>query len=83
MCNVIPEIMTSKHKSKWMHKTVDSNKGKGCQICSLKIDLQVVVMNDVKKISIGFSCVPPILKWNVVKVIFLPWLAPFKKKCLS
>lgn len=47
--SVLPKMMTSNHKSKWMHQTADKNKGNGCQTCSLKIDLLAIVMNYVKK----------------------------------
>lgn len=47
--NVLPKMMTSKHKSKWMHQTADKNKGNGCKTCSLKIDLLAIVINYVKK----------------------------------
>lgn len=66
-----------------MHKTVDSNKGNGCQICSWKTDLLAAAMNNVKKMNIVFSCVDPMLKWNVVRVIILPLIASFEKQCLS
>lgn len=66
-----------------MHKTIDSNKGNGCQICSLKIDFVAVVMNDIKKMNIVFFLYPPILKWNVVKVVILLLLTPFKKQYVS
>lgn len=58
MVNVLPEIRSSNDKSKWIHETVDSNKGNNCQICSLKIDLLSVFMNDAKKMNTEFSCVP-------------------------
>lgn len=86
--NILPKMMTCYHKSKWIHQTADKNKRNGCQTCSLKIDLLAIVISDVKrkeKKNVIFSCVFPILKLSVVKVIILPWLAAFKKQhqCLS
>lgn len=46
--NVLPKMITSNHKSKWIHQTADKNKGNGCQTCSLKIDLLAIVISDEK-----------------------------------